>query len=270
MKPAGFVILLMFLFFSSEEKGRSPQQDFCKVKNTTTQAGEEIAYTVYYSVAELYVYAGYAVFSNKLEMLDGKPVYHITGAGRSNKKYDWIYQVRDRYESYIDTATMQPLIFKRDVHEGKVKKKEQIKFDHSSHTATTDSGTFKIPSCVQDVLSTVYFARNIDFSPFKENDRIPYKMFLENEVHSLFIRYLGKEVVNTTFGKFKAIKFSAQLVPGTIFSGEEDMVVWVTDDANRVPVRIQSSILIGSIKVDMSGYKNLRHPLTSLMKKKSK
>jgi hypothetical protein len=120
------------------------------------------------------------------------------------------------------------------------------------------------------VMSTVYAARNINFTRFNMGEKIPFRMFLENEVHELYIRYLGRETIKTRYGKFRAIKFKPLLVPGTIFNGGEQMTVWVSDDENRVPVRIESSILIGSIKVDMTGYKNLRYPLSSLEKQKAK
>ena len=240
------------------------QDDFCNIRNTTTQDGESITYKIYYSAAGVYVNAGSATFSNRLEKLNGRPVFHAIGEGSSNSKYDWIYKVRDKYESYIDTSTMQPLKFIRNVHEGKTKKYENISFNHEAHTVITDTGIVKVPPCIQDVLSMIYFARNIDFSKYKKDDKIPFKMFLEGEVYNLHIRYLGKEEVKTTYGKFKAIKFKALLVEGTIFSGGENMVVWVSDDRNKVPVRIQSPIAIGSIKVDMVNYKNLRYPFTAM------
>jgi hypothetical protein len=80
---------------------------------------------------------------------------------------------------------------------------------------------------------------------------------------------MGKEDVKTKYGKFNAIKFKVLLIPGTIFKGGEDMTVWVSDDSNQIPVRIESQILIGSIKVDMTSFKNLRYPLGGVVKKKS-
>jgi hypothetical protein len=130
----------------------------------------------------------------------------------------------------------------------------------------TTKGVYKVPGCIQDVISAVYYARNIDFSKYNVNDKIPFKMFLDNEVYDMYIRYLGKETVKTKYGKFKAIKFKPLLVKGTIFEGGEKMTVWVSDDGNHVPVRIESPISVGTIKVDMMGNKNLRYPLTSLLK----
>jgi len=84
-------------------------QDHCAMRNTAFLAGEKIVMTVYYAVAGIYVNAGTATFTNSLETLNNKPVYHIVGDGRSNSSYDVLYKVRDRYETYIDTTTLQPL-----------------------------------------------------------------------------------------------------------------------------------------------------------------
>src|SRR5690606_5456003 len=111
-------------------------------------------------------------------------------------------------------------------------------------------------------------ARNVDFSKLKPNDRITFSMFLDNEVYSMYIRYLGRETIKTKYGKFRAIKFKPLLIKGTIFKGGEDMVVWVTDDMNRIPVRVESHIVVDIVKVNKISHENLRYPLTSLVKRK--
>jgi hypothetical protein len=139
-------------------------------------------------------------------------------------------------------------------------------FNQSANTAVTKSGVYKVPDCVQDVISAVYCARNIDFNKYKKDDKIPFKMFLDNEVYDMYIRYLGKEEIKTKYGKFRAIKFKPLLLKGTIFEGGEKMNVWVSDDANRIPLRVESPIVVGSVKMDMMSYRNLRYPLSSLKK----
>ncbi len=114
------------------------------------------------------------------------------------------------------------------------------------------------------MISAVYYARNIDFSKYKAGDKIPFDLFIDNAVFPMYIRYLGKETIKTRYGKFRTIKFKPLLVGGTIFEGGEKMTVWVSDDANKIPVRIESAIVVGSVKVDMMGYRNLRYPLSSL------
>ncbi len=93
-------------------------------------------------------------------------------------------------------------------------------------------------------------------------------MFLDNEVFNMYIRYVGKEEIKTKYGKFRAIKIKPLLLKGQIFEGGEKMTVWVTDDANHIPVRVESPLVVGKVKIDMMSHANLRHPLTSLIKRK--
>lgn len=240
----------------------------CTIKNTAFKAGEKVSMSVYYAVAGIYVDAGTATFTTTLETLNGKPVYHVVGEGRTNSSYDFLYKVRDKYERYIDTTTMQTLKFVRNVNEGGYKKYQNVSFNKTANTAVSSDGVFKVPECVQDVVSAVFYARNIDFSLLKPNDKITFSMFLDNEVFNMYIRYLGKEQIKTKYGKFNAIKFKPLLIKGTIFEGGEQMTVWVSDDQNRIPVRIESPISVGKVKVDMMGHENLRYPLTSLIKRR--
>ena len=239
--------------------------EFCGIRNFAFQEGESISYTIFYSVIGMFVNAGSANFSLGVEKLNNKTVYHVVSIGSSNPSYDWIFKVRDRYESYFDTANLQPLRFVRNVDEGGYKTIENVNFNQQDNTATSEKGIFKVPNCIQDVLSSIYYARNIDYNRYKPGDKIPFSMFLDNQVYNLYIRYVGKEIVKTKYGKFHAIKFTPLLVKGTIFSGGEKMTVWVTDDPNHIPIRIESPIAVGSIKVDMMQYKNLRYKLSSFM-----
>lgn len=239
--------------------------DFCGIRNKAFNPGESITFTIFYSTLGIYVNAGSATFTTSLEQMNSKPVYHIVGTGTSNSSYDWIFKVRDRYESYVDTANFQPMKFIRNVNEGGYKKYENITFNQQANTAISSKGVFKVPNCIQDVVSSVYYARNINFDAYKVNDKIPFDMFLDNEVYHLYLRYLGKETVKTKYGKFKAIKFKPLLVKGTIFEGGEKMTVWVSDDPNHIILRVESPIAVGSIKMDMMQYRNLRYPLSSLI-----
>jgi hypothetical protein len=239
--------------------------EFCGIRNNSFQGGETLMFKVFYTLAGVYVAAGEANFSVNIEKLINKPVYHIVGDGKTYSFYDNFFKVRDKYESYIDTATLQPLKFIRNVYEGGYKKYENVTFNQAANTAVTNDGVFKVPNCVQDVVSSIYYSRNVDYDQYKPGDKIPFTMFLDNETYNLYIRYLGKETIKTKYGKFKAIKFKPLLIKGTIFEGGEKMVVWVSDDQNHIPVRIESPISVGNIKVDMMGYHNLRYPLTALL-----
>jgi Protein of unknown function (DUF3108) len=239
--------------------------DFCGLPNHAFKSGESLTYRVYYKVVGVYFAAGEATFTCVLEDFNGKPVYHVTGEGKTYSFYDNFFRVRDKYETFIDTSNLQPLKFIRNVNEGSFKKYENNTFNKTAHTVITNSGVFKTPDCIQDVLSSMYYARNIDFNKMKPGDKIPFSMFLDNQVYDLYIRYLGKETIKTKYGKFHAIKFKPLLIKGTIFEGGEKMTVWVTDDSNHIPVRVESPISVGSVIVDMMDNHDLRTPLSSLI-----
>ena len=260
--------LALVLFGFSVHTHTIPQDNFCGINNIAFRVDEEITFTVYYAVAGIYVNAGNAVFTSKMENINNRPVYHISGEGKTNPSYDWIYRVRDKYETFIDTATMQPLKFLRNVNEGGYKIYQNITFNKTANTAIATDGVFKVPPCVQDVVSAMYYARNVDFSRLQPEDKIPFSMFLDNEVFNMYIRFVGREEIKTRYGKFHALKIKPLLLKGSIFEGGENMTVWITDDLNHIPVRVESPLVVGKVKIDMMSYNNLRHPLTSLIKRR--
>ena len=241
------------------------KDDFCGIKNTAFVAGEMVTMKVFYNTLGMYVGAGEATFVTTLEKFNGKTTYHCVGEGKNYPFFDNFFKVRDRYETYIDTATMLPIKFIRNVDEGGHKIYNNVTFNQGTGTAISNNGVFKTTKCIQDVISSIYYARNINFNKYKPGDKIPFDMFLDDEVYHLYLRYMGKETVKTQYGKFKAIKFKPLLVKGTIFEGGEKMSAWVSDDPNHLLLRVESPVSVGSIKVDMFGYKNLRYPLTSLI-----
>ncbi|MBC8035204.1 MAG: DUF3108 domain-containing protein [Chitinophagaceae bacterium] len=239
--------------------------DPCSIHNTAYKNTEFINFKVFYTLAGVYIGAGEANFNITLERMNNRPVYHVIGDGKTYSFYDSFFKVRDRYETFIDTATLLPQKFIRVIDEGGYKKNQNVTFNHTARTAITNEGVFKVPACVQDVVSSIYYARNINYNRYKKDDKIPFTMFLDNEVFNLYIRYMGKETIKTKYGKFRTIKIKPLLVKGTIFEGGEKMTVWISDDANHIPVRVESPISVGSVKVDMMMYKNLRYPLSSLV-----
>lgn len=239
--------------------------DFCGLKNSAFVTGELVTMKVYYTTLGMYIAAGEATFSVDVEKFNGRPAYHCIGIGKSYSFFDNFFKVRDRYETYIDTATMLPLKFIRDVNEGGHKNYNNVTFNHAAGTAISTNGVFKISNCIQDVVSSMYYARNINFEKYKVNEKIPFDMFLDDEVNHLYLRYVGKETIKTRYGKFRSIRIRPLLIKGTMFEGGEKMNVWISDDPNHLVLRIESPISVGSVKVDMMSYKNLRYPLTSLI-----
>ncbi|HEV9035099.1 MAG TPA: DUF3108 domain-containing protein, partial [Puia sp.] len=137
--------------------------EFCGgIRNTAFKAGESLTYKVFYTVAGFHVAAaGEATFNTSFERFQGKDCYHVVAEGKSYPFYDKFFRVRDKYESYIDTSTLQPYKFIRNVDEGGYKTYENVSFIKAAGTAVTNSGVYQVPDCIQDVLSASFYARNI-------------------------------------------------------------------------------------------------------------
>ncbi len=260
-----FILMLCFQFSKAQE---------CDIKNTTFDFGERIDYTIYYHLAGIWVSAGEVYFKVDSVNIGSKPYYHFDSYGKTFKKYDWIHKVRDHYQTYSNPKTFKPLRFKREVNEGSTYLREDYLFNQKKKEVYTvrklgedeayKKDTVAFEGCSFDVLSMIYYARNIDFSEAKVDDKIPIQIFIDNESHNSYIRYLGKKELKVKgVGTFRCIRFSPLLIEGTIFNAGEDMTVWVTDDKNRVPLLIDTPILVGSIKARVNKMSGLKHALDS-------
>jgi hypothetical protein len=249
----------------------------CVVENKAFGFGERIDYTIYYHLAGVWVGAGEVYFKVDSARIGKRDYYHFDSFGSTFRKYDWIYKVRDHYQTYNDPADFKPLRFKREVNEGGTHIREDYLFNHKKREVYTlrqmdeeeafVKDTVPIKRCGYDVLSMIYYARNLDFSKVEIDEKIPITVFIDNEFHDSYIRYLGrKELKVKEVGTFNCIVFSPLLIEGTIFNAGEDMIVWVSDDANRVPLLIETPILVGSIRARVNKMEGLRHPLESQIK----
>lgn len=224
--------------------------------NTAFKEGEVLSYRLHYGVMD----AGVAVLEVKPSVLEvsGRKVYHIVGNGYSKGTFDWFFKVRDRYETFIDKDAGVPWMFVRRVDEGGYKFSQDYTFNHYTKKVDVGGGEkIDVPVGVQDMLSSFYAARNLDFSNAKEGDVYTIKSFVDKELWPMKIRYVGKETIETDIGKYRCLKFRPIVQQGRIFKNEEDLNVWITDDKNHIPLRAQAKILIGSIKLDITSASNL-------------
>ncbi|HMN32318.1 MAG: DUF3108 domain-containing protein [Chitinophagaceae bacterium] len=242
------VICSTLYSFSINNLGAQSLQK-CELKNTTIFHGELIKYNVFYTLAGVYVPAGEAAFSTTLSKHDGKPVFLLSGVGNTYPSYDWFFKVRDIYESIVDTTTLLPIQFTRNVSEGSHKMYHKAIFNREKNVATSNNIKTIISDCVQDVLSMIYYARNIDYNQFKTGDFIPYDLYLDNKMYSLYLKYMGKQVIKTKYGSFDCFKIKPKLIEGTIFRGGEEMTVYVSNDKRKIPIYIETPIIVGKIKV---------------------
>lgn len=248
----------MLIFSFSTVPVVAAQGSLRQVTNSAFQPGEKLSFRIHYG----FIDAGTAELQvvPEKKQIGPRSCYHVIGTGKSVGAFDWFFKVRDRYESYVDADAMVPWLFVRDVSEGGYKKKQRVVFNHYNDSARSEKKTIAVPDNTQDLISAFYFARTIDLSKANPGDVFPINGYLDDEVIPLNIKFVGRETLQTDFGKFRCVIFRPMLQEGRVFKESEDMTVWVSDDLNRIPVRVQSNILVGSIKMDLTGYENLVHP----------
>ena len=238
------------------------------VRITTNDAfgfGEKITYKVKYNL-----YFNFTVgevnfqVADKPDVIGGNNCYHISATGTTYGFYDPFYKVRDKYETYIEEKSILPLLFIRDVHEGKYSFGEYVIFNQSKSMAVSKKRTQHIPKFTEDVLSSLYYARTFDYSDAKPGQAFMLTTFIDDSTYKVGVRYVGKEVIKTDLGKVKCIKLKPILIGGRVFKTEDDMMLWVTDDDNHIPVRVESSISVGKVMADLTSWSGLKNPMTSV------
>jgi hypothetical protein len=245
----------------------------CNINQLAFKTNELLEYKVVYNWGLVWLESGYSSFSVNTINHNGRAAFHFKGQGATFPKYDWFYKVNDYFEAIVDSTTFHPLKFTATVNEGNKHDKHTYLFDHMRQraftvitrgTKKTQIDTLKIAPCTIDVLTAIYYARSLDYSKCKINDTIGMSLLIDGKVYPIYVRYLGKDKREVEdLGKFNCVKFSPLLVEGSIFKKGEGMTVWVSDDENKLPVYIETPIIVGTVKVTLTKYKGLKYPVSA-------
>lgn len=237
-------------------------QPFRKIQNKAFDRGEKFTFRVYYdSFVTGKVTAGEASIEvkNEVKIIGGRPTYHVEALGKSKGAFNFFFKVNNRYETYIDEEALIPWLFLRRTKEGDYEINDDITFDHYKNIAISRRKTKSIPDNVQDIISSFYWARNIDISKAKYGDEFPFKFYLDDSTYTSKIVYLGKEEIKISTGTYKTIKIKPMVATGNVFDDQYPMVIWVSDDENRIPLLGKSEIIVGSVKMELVSYSGLRN-----------
>ena len=198
----------------------------------------------------------------EMKNIGGRPCYHLSATAETVGAFDWFFKVRDKYESIVDSQSIIPWLFFRRVNEGGYIINQNVSFNHYTDSAKSEKKTIAIPSYTQDLLSAFYYSRTFDVTNAKIGDIFPIPGYLDDNTLPLNVKYMGKDVVKTKVGTIKCLMFRPMLQEGRVFKENEDMTVWVSDDDNHLPIRVQAEVLVGSIKMDLVSFKNIANPLS--------
>ena len=265
------VVAFSQLIFSQEiQDNSSPQKiDSFSAENDAFQGGEWFKFRIHYGIFN----ASYATIEVDETIWEGKPVFHAKGIGRTTGFARWFFKVDDYYDSYFAKDAVRPLFFIRNINEGGYKKHVTIRFDHDNNKAFVDDklknkqGTFDTNSNIQDLISCFYFLRNeFDISEIKKVEFVVVNLFFDESNYAFKFKFLGAETIKTKFGHVNTLKFRPYVQSGRVFRSNESITLWVSNDKNRIPLRLQATLRVGSITADLDEFKGLKNPFEIVVK----
>ncbi|MDQ6478026.1 DUF3108 domain-containing protein [Dyadobacter sp. LHD-138] len=233
------------------------------IVNKSFSFGERVEYRVHYgfiNAAEAKV-----EIARNLSVVNNKPCFKINVTGRTLGAFDLISRVRDNWRSYVDTVTIVPQMFYRNIQENRYRKEETVVFNHDKDQAVStikdETKSYKIPDNIHDIISGYFYLRTLNFEKIAEGEVIEVPTFFDGEIYKLRIRYVGKDVIKTKFGKIKVLRLNPLIPDNKLFKGEGAVKLWVSDDINRIPLKAEVELAIGSLEMDIKSVKNLRKEL---------
>jgi len=254
-------IVILFIFLTAV--GFKPQ------KNDAFEKGERFVFKINYG----FINAGLATLEVKEATINNKNVFHVVGKGYTTGMSRFFFKVNDTYESYIDKETGNPYQFVRKIDEGGYIKNQEGFFNQVENNVFVKDyknkveKTFPVTKNVQDILSSFYYLRNYpNIDKMKPGEFMAIDMFLDDKITKFRLKFLGREDIKTKFGIVPTMIFRPLVQTGRIFKEEESLTIWISDDDNKMPIRIKANLLVGSIRADLNDYKGLKHPFIVKMK----
>lgn len=255
----GFLFLLTFSISSFAQK-----KEFRSLENNAFKVGEKLTFDVKYG----FVTAGVAVMEiPKIKKIAKRKTYHIKFNVNSVSSFDPFFKVRDRYETYLDKEGLFPWRFEQHIREGKYSRDFSAFFDQRKNKAKTSEGSYDIPDNVGDIVSVFYLARTFNYDTLKIGDGFPLENFYKDKVHPLEVVFRGRETVTVDAGTFDCIMIEPMVVEGGLFKSEGSIIIWLTDDDVKMPVKVKTKVIIGSIDADLTSYEGVSVNMTSLKKR---
>lgn len=263
----GTAVLVTLASFNSYENIMDANEDL--VSRKKAYGPEEILeYRLHYG----FITAGEARIEMypQLYTINNKVCYKATVFGRSTGAFGVAVKINDTWGSYIDTASKIPQRNYRDLTEGNYKLKEYVQFDHKAKKVSVersgDDGKkeefkYDIPSNVLDMVSGAYYLRTIDFNKLKIGETVTVPAFFDKEVYQFTVRYQGKDRIKSDFGKINAIRLTPVMPDNEVFDGGNSISVWISDDGNKIPIRMEATMFVGKVAVDLKHYQGLKNPI---------
>lgn len=251
-------------------------------KGLAYKAGEKMDFTMHYTWGMIDSDVGSATVNLDTVRFNGEKAFLCSVYGKTTRMYDLFFKVREDFKSWFSVDGLRPLKFTRDTFEGKYVARNTYIYDWNAaephiiadvYSSSRGQRNMELPltPCTFDLPALFFFARNIDMEKVEPGKRYPMTFAIDDDIYNVYFIFYGPETIKVKgLGTVKTIRFAAKLLAGEVFTGEEDMMIWISDDENRVPVYFEAPILVGTASGRMSGCSGLKYPFSALINKKWK
>lgn len=280
-----FLLCVLQIPMHAQEKNVSGETSCVPVRSIQYDSlafgpGERMDFTMHYKWGAINSDIGYATVTLDTLTFNGDKSFCCKATGRTTKFYDLFFKVREDFRSWFTCEGLRPLKFTRDTHEGNYVARNTYLYDWSAtephidaevYSSSRGDRSLEIPlaRCTYDLPSLFYFARNMDVDNIEPGKRYPMTFAIDDDVYNVYFILHGRETIKVKgLGTVKTIRFAAKLLAGEVFTGEEDMMIWVSDDENRAPVYFEAPILVGTASGRMTDCSGLKYPFDALIEDK--
>lgn len=277
------VVLMLALFasgqvLSAEDKGGCIPVRTVSEKDLAYTAGEYMKFTMHFVWGKIDSDVGFGEVRLDTVRFNGTKAFNCNVHGKTSRVFDLFFKVREDFSSWFTCEGLKPLKFTRNTLEGKYRARNTYVYRHDAEppyidadvfTTSTGQRNMEIPlnECTYDLPSLFYLARNMDLDKVTPGVKYPMTFAIDDEVFNVYFILQGRETRKVKgLGTVNTIKFAAKLLAGEVFTGEQDMTIWISDDENRIPVLFEAPILVGVASGRLAEYSGLRHPFSSLIK----
>ena len=241
-------------------------------QNQAVGVNEKLVYTASYNMSGILNDLAQVTMETNTVKTSNSTLLHLKCTATTYSKWDSFFKIRDLYESYVSPTTLTPYLYKRDINEGGYYKFMEYKYNQKSHTVNSlkrkrrKDGTFwdekknlSIGDQTKDLVATMYKLRTFNFSKVTPGKSKTLTVLFDNEEHQVTFTFLGTETINTAIGKKNCYKLAISINTSDVLKGNNDNLIWLTADDNKIPVYAKFKIAVGNGELRIqsaSGLKN--------------
>ena len=205
------------------------------------QIGERLTYNVSFT--------GITAGQASLEVVNDTVVnnyhqLHIRFKARTTFPVSSIYTINDQVDTWLDSKYLYTKKLTKNIREGNYKNDSYTIIDYDQSIAITNGDTVIIDQFLRDSYSLFYFLRTI---PLIIGETIDFTAFDGKIITPFQVITKTRETINTMAGTFPCLVVKPFREGTTLLKNKGDMMIWFSDDKNRLPVQIRIKLKYGSM-----------------------